>query len=162
MPDFVKVIPGIIQWGLVPLLAVGILGFGVLIEPNDARLKSSTTAGKWAGAIIFVLFVMSQRNPTPPASLSVTTFDIDPIPLAIAIVASFVLAKTLNLVLNTRLAGLLALLLIAASLITLYAYFFIPSYRGVTLFVTVGSALGALLEVLVFERDVIQKRTEEG
>lgn len=161
MPDLVKLIPGIIQWVIVPLLLLGILGFGVLMVSTDPRLKTSTTAGKWAGAVIFVLFVVGQRRQAPPSSLAVANFDVNPYAILCAVCAGFAVVKGLNWVLRTELAGLLALFLVAASLTTLYAYFFMPSYQGLTVNVTLGCALGALLEVMVFLRDATGRK-EEG
>jgi hypothetical protein len=153
MSDIGKYLSMFFEWVLVPAVLIGVLGFGIDLAPNDKTLRSSTTAGKVAGFILFVLFVVSQKGHTSVPSLAMPAYDIESIPLVVSASTLFFLSWTLNRILGTRLAGVLALLLISSSLITIYAYIFMPNYRAITIFVALGGALGVLLEKLIFERD---------
>jgi hypothetical protein len=147
----------VVQLFFVCSVLIGMLGYGVSLSPGDKTLKSSTNAGKAAGFIFFVLFLVSQQGHSLSTNIALVSYDIDYLPLILSALACFGLAKILNVWLRTRLAGVLALLLISCSLIALYAFVFIPAGRSAILYASLGGTLGALIERLLFERDSPEK-----
>ena len=147
----------VLQLLIVFTVLIGMLCYGLSLSPNNKTLRSSTNAGKAAGFVVFVLFLVSQQGRPLSPHLSLVRYDLELLPLIISGLVCFSIAKVLNAVLGTRLAGVLALLLISFSLIALYTFVFIPSQRSITLYASLGGTLGALLERLLFERDTPEK-----
>ena len=158
MDDFSSYAMAVIEWALVPLILVGLLYRGLSLSPADPSLRTSTTAGKLAGSILFVLFVMSQKGHPLSVSFKLPHYGIELVPLVCSTVGFFLAARALNWILSTRLAGIVALLLVSASLTTLYAYVFLASYRSMIVYVALGGTLGVLLEMLLFARDRVFKK----
>jgi len=155
LTDFSRYVMAAIEWGLVPLILLALFLFGITLTPSDPRLRSSTTAGKLAGFILFVLFVVSQKGHPLGVSFSLPDYGIEWLPLLLSTVALFAFARVLDWLLGTRLAGVIAMFLIAASLTTVYAYVFLAPYRSTIVYVALGGSLGVLFEVLFFERDPV-------
>ena len=58
-------IMAVIEWGIVPLILAGLLLFtlfGIPDDMADPNIKVSARSGKWAGLIVLVLFIISQKN----------------------------------------------------------------------------------------------------
>ena len=153
LADLSRYVMVAIEWGLVPLILLALFLYGLTRTPNDPQLRTSTTAGKLAGFILFILFVVSQKGHPLGVSFSLPDYGIEWLPLLLSTAASFAFARVLDWLLGTRLAGLIAMFLIAASLTTVYAYVFLVPYRSTIVYVTLGGSLGVLLEILFFERD---------
>ena len=160
MSDLSKYVMPAIEWGLVPLILMGIFLFAVSLTPTDRAFKSSTTAGKFAGFILFVLFVVSQKGHSLTVSFTLPTYGIEFVPLLSSIVVFFWFAWLLDVILRTLLTGIVALVLVASSLVTLYAYLFLASYRSMIVFIALGGTLGLLLEELFFKRDRVAPKSE--
>ena len=162
MTDIGKYVTAFIEWGLVPLILIGVLIYAIALEPDDKRFDSSTTAGKVSGFLIFVLFVVSQKGHSLAVSFSLPVYGVQIIPLLASFAVFFGISFVLNELLKTRLIGVLAMLLICAALVTIYAYLFIPEYRPTTVYVALGGALGSLFETLLLGRDAVHEEYRES
>ena len=159
MTDISQYIMAAIEWGLVPIILGIILFYGVSLSPSDSSYRSSTRAGKLSGLIMFVIFVISQKNRPMKWSFSIPNYGLEFIPLLLGVIIGFVFSRVINILLKTRLAGIVAMFLISGSLITIYTYVFLASYRSTLVFIVLGIALGNLLEILFFERDTLSSNT---
>ena len=159
MSDVARYVMAPIEWVLVPLILVILFLSGITLRPKDPSLKTSTIAGKLAGFVLFVLFVVSQKGHPMGISFTLPDYGVEWLPLLSSIVLLFLFARVLEKLLRTRLAGIVAMFLVAAPLITLHAYVFLAPYRSTIVYLALGGTLGALFEMLLFERDPVSTRT---
>jgi hypothetical protein len=102
-----------------------------------------------------VIFVISQKGRQLNPSFSIPTYGLKIIPLLFGVAGGFLFSRIINILLKTRLVGIVAMFLVSGSLITMYTYIFLSFYRPTLVFVALGIALGSLLETLFFERDIV-------
>lgn len=161
MADFSRYIMAAIEWGFVPIILGIIFVYGVKLSPSDKSYKSSTRAGKLSGLILFVIFVISQKNRTLTWSFSKPTYGLEILPLVFGVIGGFIFSRAISILLKTRLVGIVSMFLLAGSLITIYTYIFIATYRSTLVFMALGIALGSSLDILFFERDTVPSHTEQ-
>lgn len=146
-------IMAVIEWAVVPLVLAGILLYTIIFIPDDQaipRVKTSAQAGKWAGLIVFVIYVISRRSQTMAFSLQPADYDFVFWPTAAAVAAGFAVSAVFDLIRSTRFLGLLVLALVSATSISLYSYLFIRLVRNSLVFVLLGFVLGVLLYEVFF------------
>jgi hypothetical protein len=144
-----------IEWGLVTIILAIIFLYGLTLSPVNPLYKSSTRAGKLSGLILFVIFVIIQKGRQLNPSFSISTYSPQIIPLLFSVAGGFLFLRTINILLKTRLVGIVAMFLVSGSLITIYTYVFLSFSRPTLVFVALGIALGSLLETIFFERDIV-------
>ncbi len=149
-----------VHWAIVPGIMLALFLFGRTIlarNTSDADLKTSASAGFWAGLVLLVIFVVSQLHKIRTPTFDVTELPgLDPAPTGVGFVLGFAFLWAARYMAPTRLVGLIVLLLTATSSISLYAYIFIESLRSMVLFLALGTALGALLHMVFFPGSVRQ------
>jgi hypothetical protein len=155
MTDYTQYFMAAIEWGLVPIILAIIFLYGLTLSPVDSSYKSSTRAGKLSGLILFVIFVITQQGKYLKPSFLIPKYGLKPIPLLLGVAGGFFFSKMINILLKTRLVGIVAMFLVSGSLITMYTYVFLSFSRPTLVFVALGIALGSLLETLFFERDIV-------
>ena len=144
-----------IEWGLGPIILVIIFLYGLALSPVDPSYKSSTRAGKLLGFILFVIFVITQKGRYQNPSFPIPIYGLKIIPLLLGAAGGFLFSKIINILLKTRLVGIVTMFLVSGSLITMYTYVFLSFSRPTLVFVALGIALGSLLDTLFFERDLV-------
>ncbi|MEN8211969.1 MAG: hypothetical protein ABFR31_09635, partial [Thermodesulfobacteriota bacterium] len=101
MPDISPEVMKTIEWGIVPLILVGILAHFLINIPDknapDA-IKRSSFSGKFAGFIIFALFVLSQRNRELLFSFDMPVYEFDFLLIGGSIVGGCIFAWIFKLI----------------------------------------------------------------
>lgn len=153
MSGIAKVVSIIVHWVIVPgiLLAIFLLAIIIVSRTKEDSAKASANAGFWAGLVLFVIYVASQLDTIREPSFNFSSIpQLEIAPIGVGFVTGFVFLWGVKLVAPSPMVGLLSLLLSGASSSALYSYIFIESLRGAMLFLTLGTALGALLHVVFF------------
>lgn len=157
METLERIISLIAHWVVIPCILVSIFVFAIAIVGRSPRglLRTSANAGFWAGLVVFVIYVVSQldRLNQPSFDINYST-GIKLIPMMIGLGLGFVFLWAVRYIEPSPVVGLLSLVLSAASLSALYSYIFIERLRTEMLFLTLGTALGALLHVVFFPQSV--------
>jgi hypothetical protein len=141
-----------IQWIIVPgILALFLLtGLYLPFTGIDERTRRSGYSGILAGAIIFVIFVVSQQKQRYRSlSFEMMDFQFSPISLALGGVIGFVAQFIFELVEDNIGMGLLALIITSATLIAAFGYFFVVESKDTILFLSLGILLGVFLHRIV-------------
>jgi hypothetical protein len=162
MDNYSQYIMAAIEWGLVPIILVILFSYGVLIPPRDSTLTTSVIAGKLAGFIIFVLYVVSYKEHPIAFPFKLPTYGVDLLALVVGLTAGFICSRIANILLRTRVAGLVAMFLVSVSLITLYTHVLFSLFRPSIVFITLGGTLGVLLDILFFERDIVPAKKDDN
>jgi hypothetical protein len=153
----VEAISTIVGWIVVPGILVVLFIYALVLMGGAPQgpPRRSATAGFLAGLVLFVVFVVSQLDAIREPSFEFSRFpSLEVIPMGLGLVIGFVLLLVVRWITPTPLVGLLTLLLAAASSSALYTYIFIESLRSTLLFLTLGTALGALLHIVFFPSSV--------
>jgi len=150
----------LVLWVTVPGVMLGLLFYaiGIVSGASQSEGKTSAKAGFWAGLVLFVVYVVSQLHAAREPNFrfgSLPQFDLSS--MGTGLVGGFLLLWGVRFLAPTRLVGLVTLILAAASSSALFSYVFIESLRSTMVFLTLGTALGALLHVVFFP-DSVRKR----
>lgn len=148
-PQAFELILRSIEWALVPLVLVLLLGYGFFIlpeEPEDNAATRAARAARWAGCIILVLFVVSRKDRGDSLSLTIPSYDFSWTFSLGGAIGGFLLSWLVSKLREPRVFGVFVLGLVAGSSIALYSYFFIQPARSPIIFLALGFALGTLLD----------------
>jgi len=143
----------LVMWAVAPIILAGILIYMVFFVPEDnvqPRVKTSAQAGKWAGIIIFVMYVISQWNRTVSFSFQPPFYQFVFWPTVISTITGFIMIWIFDILRSTRVIGLIIMALVSATSITLYSYLFIRTYQNDLLFVLLGFMLGVFTYEVFF------------
>ncbi|MCL6451664.1 MAG: hypothetical protein K6T75_10265 [Acetobacteraceae bacterium] len=149
---FQTVVWAIFYWFLMPGIILAVFWFSIAIvsRTRDPELKTSATAGFWAGMVILVIFALSQLNRVRPAFRLGELADLSPLLVGAGCLASFAFLWGVKHLMPTRLVGLITLVVAATSSVALYGYFFMEGLRGAVVSLAPGAVLGALLHLVFF------------
>ena len=149
-----------IEWCIVPVILAIILFFSLFIFPDqkaDYKVKISARAGKWAGLIVLVLFIVSQKNRELSISFKIPEYDFAIFPTLISSIIGFVSAWGLDQIKHSRVVGIFVLALVGSTSITLYSYIFISNVRSLVVFFALGVMFGVLLHEIIFPESMQSK-----
>ncbi|MCK5097401.1 MAG: hypothetical protein KAR45_04820 [Desulfobacteraceae bacterium] len=145
-----------IEWGIVPLILIGILAYFLIYIPGknaSKKIKNSSSSGKFAGFIIFALFVLTQKNRELSFSFKMPAYDFNYLIVSISIVAGFVFSWFFSLIKKKKIIGLYTLVLVGSTTTTIYSYLFIHDLRSYIVFITMGIILGILVHAIFFPKE---------
>jgi hypothetical protein len=143
----------IVQWMVLPLIMFSIFALAWILarSAKTAELRVSSWAGFWAGLLSFVIYVVSQLSQIRDPALHFSELPgLQPLPLGLGLIGGFVFFWIVQRSVPTRLVGLMTLVLGASSTSALFTYLFIDSLRVSVLYLTLGTALGILVHVILF------------
>jgi hypothetical protein len=152
MDDIGSALAKVIEWALVPVVLILLWGFGFFQLPNEAVPPTGTRAARaarWAGLILFVLFVLwrQDRGDTFLGKMPDHSFDLTALVVTlVGAVAGFGFSRFVAMLKGTKAFPFVVLVLVALMSIALYAYFFIWASRATILFLALGFAFGTLLD----------------
>lgn len=156
-----------IQWILVPGIMVLILLYGLFLPHTalNTKAKTSGNAGILAGMILFVLFIISQQTHPIEFAPEVITVELQLSSLLLLIAGicvGFFVRLLLELIIGTRLLGAVVSIIIAATTIGLYSFFFIKAIRISIMFESLGMLLGAFIYKMIFpDKVLIETNSQE-
>lgn len=153
MEEIAGFIFGFIHWVVVPLIIIALFVTGLRLKSPERKYRTSTSAGKLAGFVVFVLIVLLFGTRDVVFSFRTPPMDFQPLPFAAAIVVAFAGAKAMEYLAKLPIVGFCAMALVASSLSSLYFYLLTPDNRPLVLFLALGIALGVLIELMVFRKD---------
>ncbi|HXU31723.1 MAG TPA: hypothetical protein VN851_14205 [Thermoanaerobaculia bacterium] len=152
MGDIGSALAKVIEWVLVPLVLVLLWTYGFFQLPDEAVPPQATKgarAARWAGLILFVLFVLWRQDhgDTFLSKMPDYHFDLTAIVVtALGALAGFGFSRFVARLKGTKAFPFVVLVLVALMSVALYTYFFIWESRGTILFLALGFALGTLLD----------------
>jgi uncharacterized membrane protein AbrB (regulator of aidB expression) len=155
-------------WAVAPVILLLILCNGLLRVPEkvgEPKIRASTRAGKFAGLIVLVLFMISQKKRDFNLSLNIPSYEFDLWPTLIGAAAGFIVYGLFSFLKPARAVGLRALAIVGSTSIALYSYFFISGMSKTVMFGTLGILLGVLFyDVIlpVFMREDTGENREDG
>ena len=151
MVDIGSALAKVIEWVLVPLVLLLLFGYGFAQlpdEPASSAAKKAAHSARWAGLILFVLFVLWRQgrgdiflDTMPNYRLELGFLAIT----ALAAAAGFGFSRFVDWLKGTRAFPFVVLVLVALMSIAIYTYFFIWVSRSLIPFLALGFALGTLL-----------------
>lgn len=142
-----------IEWGIVPLILIGILAYFLMYTPEKStsnKIKNSSSAGKLAGLIILALVILSQKNRALSFSFDMPVYDFNILIVLIAVAVGFLFAWFFNLIKKKVYVGLYTLVSVASVGTTIFCYLFIQNLRSYLVFVTMGMMIGILIHAIFF------------
>jgi hypothetical protein len=125
-------------------------------------VKASASAGAWAGLVVFVLFVISQKNSALSFSFELPAYGFRFWPTVLAAGGGFGASYLLDAVRRHRVVGAFVLVLVASSSIALFRYVFVSDVRHHLVFVALGGALGVLMHQMLYPHVPNQEATRAG
>jgi len=157
-------------WAIVPLILFLILCFSLFRIPDEmaeTKVKTSARAGKFAGLIVLILFILSQKKGEFSFSFKIPSYDFDFWPTLIGASAGFIIYGIFSFVKPARAMGIFVLAIVGSSSIALYSYFFITGLSRTVMYGTLGILLGvlfyeAVLPILLRERAEESSRGDIG
>jgi hypothetical protein len=151
MVDIGSVLTKVIESFLVPIVLLLLFGYGFVHlpeEPTSSAAKKAAHSARWAGLILFVLFVLWRRGQGDVYLVEMPEYRLELgflIVTALAAAAGFVFSRFVDWLKGTKAFPLGVLVLVALMSIAIYTYFFIWASRVVILFLALGFAMGTLL-----------------
>jgi hypothetical protein len=151
------IISFIVQWVILPIIMLAFLIFSFIIAKalKDAENKVSAQAGLWAGFLLCIVYVTIKLS---VLSYPEFAFDIMPglmvVPMLIGCGGGFLFLLMFRAIINTRLSGLLTLILSLGSLSGLFTYLFVLDLRPQVLYSVLGFTLGFLFHIVIFPSSV--------
>jgi hypothetical protein len=152
MGDIGSALTKVIEWALVPLVLLLLWAFGFFQLPDEATpppaVKGARSA-RWAGLILFVLFVLwrQDQGDTFVGRMPDYGFDLTAVVMTVVgTLAGFGFSRFVARLKGTKAFPFVVLVLVALTSIALYTYFFIWASRATILFLALGFALGTLLD----------------
>lgn len=152
MGDIGSALAKVIEWALVPLVLILLWAYGFFQLPNEAVPQQATRgarAARWAGLILFVLFVLWRQGQGDHFSGKMPEYRFDLSEIAMTLfgaAAGFLFSRFVSRLKGTKAFPFVVLVLVALMSVALYTYFFIWESRGTILFLALGFALGTLLD----------------
>lgn len=152
MAEYTKII-NIAIWAIVPLILFLILCYSLFRIPDkmaEPKVRTSARAGKFAGLIVLILFIISQQNRQLNLSFRIPSYEFDFWPTLIGALAGFIVYGVFSFVKPARAIGVFVLAIVGSTSIALYSYFFITGLSKTVMYGTLGVMLGVLFyEALV-------------
>jgi hypothetical protein len=146
-----------VQWVILPLIMCAIFAFAWIIASSarTAELRVSSWAGFWAGLLTFVIYVVSQLGQIREPTLHYAALPgLQLLPLGWGLTTGFLFLWLVRHAVQTRLVGLLTLMLAGSSTSAIFTYIFIDTLRVSVLYWTLGTALGILLHIVLFPSSI--------
>lgn len=148
-----------VTWLAIPLLLLGLFGFAlrILRKIRSREQLTSANAGLWGGVVAAIIVVSTQSTQfvMPFVALSVQT-TLNLAFAAIGAVIGFVVLWAIKALLPTRSVGVIVMLLSGTSLVSLYSYFFIATWRPIVFSGSLGIALGVFIHQMIFPKALLQ------
>jgi hypothetical protein len=151
MADYMKIVT-IVIWGFVPLILLLILCFTLFRIPDkmaELKIKASARAGKFAGLIVLILFIISQKNRDFNFSFRIPSYEFDLWPTLVGALAGFIVYGVFSFIKPARAMGIFVLAIVSSTSIVLYSYFFISGLSKTVMYGTLGVLLGVLFYEVV-------------
>jgi hypothetical protein len=148
MVDIGSALTTVIEWVLVPLILLLLFGHGFAHlpeEPTSSVAKKAARAARWAGLILFVLFVLWRQGQGDVFLVEMPNFRFELGFLAVTVVAAaagFWFSRFVDWLKGTQAFPFGVLALVALMSIAIYTYFFIWASRALILFLALGFAMG--------------------
>ncbi len=142
-----------IEWAIVPLILGALLRFSLFCVPGakaELAVKMSASAGAWAGLVVFVLFVISQKSAALSFSFALPAYGFRFWPTILSALGGFGGSRLLDAVRRHRVVGLFVMVLVASSAIALFSYVFVGGARPHLVFVALGGAFGVLVHQMLY------------
>lgn len=146
MSDYINII-NFVVWAIVPLILSLVLCFSLFCLPGKAaepKVRASARAGKFAGLIVLILFIISQENRQFAFSFKIPSYGFDFWPTLIGASAGFFVYGVFSFVKPARSIGIFVLAIVGSTSIALYSYFFISGLSTTIMFGTLGILIGVL------------------
>jgi len=148
-----KIIYGVIIYGLIPaiLIAYFIIAAKIPSMVVNSEVKLSARAGFWAGVVVFAAYCVIAIP-----GIDKLNFDVNSLPsfnlwgLLLGLALGFAFLRVLESLMPNRGVGVLTLLMAAASAIALFSYLFQANARDFTMYLTLGTLFGGLMNVVLF------------
>lgn len=153
-----SIIMGAIEWLIVPLILVLIFIYAFFIIPNeinDKLIKNSTIAGRYAGLIVLVMFIVSQKNKRMVFQFYIPEYNFAFWTTFLSVCTGFVFSWFFDYIKGSRVLGIFVLALVAITSITFYSYLFINDVRSTIIFTALGIGFGVLVHRVFFPEDFI-------
>ena len=154
-----------IEWGVVPLILFSLLMFGLFRVSGpkpDPAVKASATAGAWAGLVVFVLFIVSQKNNGLAFSFQLPAYGFRFWPTILSAATGFGGSWLLDAIRRYRVVGAFVLVLVASTSIALFSYVFVSDVRPHLVFLALGGALGVLLHQMLYPHVQVRDAANSG
>ena len=142
------------------LLVILVWAFVIVVRAPKGPVRISAAAGLGAGIVLFVIYVSLKVDSLDVLKMAGLSEDavltIQLAGLAVGIVYGVLLILLVRFLSGTRLTGALVLFLSMSSLAAMYSYFFggSASYRTLVQFLSLGTAFGIFLHILIFPGSV--------
>lgn len=142
-----------IEWAVVPIILFLLFVyslFGVPDRSAERVVKASARAGAWAGLIVLVLFIISQKGQGLSFSFELPAYGFQFWTTVVSCAGGFIGSWGLDFIRRSRIVGMFVLVLVAASSVALFSYVFVLSVRQDLVFISLGVALGCLVHEVFF------------
>ncbi len=152
MGDIGSALANVIEWALVPLVLVLLWAYGFFQLPGEAvpaRATQGARAARWAGLILFVLFVLWRQGHGDTFLSKMPDYRFDLTAIVVTLLGAFAgfgFSRFVSRLKGTKAFPFVVLVHVALMSVALYTYFFIWASRGTILFLALGFALGTLLD----------------
>jgi hypothetical protein len=153
-----------VEWVLIPLIMAGlvVVARSMVTRAEEPDRRTSARAGWWAGLLLFVIYFIqalpSFRVPGPAAEGGIA---LDIVAIVVGAGLGFGILWALSFLSAARVLGFVVLLLTFAGLASLHTYLFLEGRGEWFIAGVLGTALGALLHMIVFPRSLTATE-EEG
>jgi hypothetical protein len=151
--DILPVVFRTIEWAIAPVALVALFIYGFFCIPrvaNEPLPKDSAVYGRWAGLLIFVIFLLIRKHRINGFSFVIPSYEFDFLKTLCGVAAGFVFSLIVDCLRRFRVLGVLTMLFVSAASIGLYAYVLVESFRVPLLFISIGLAFGTLLHRVFF------------
>jgi hypothetical protein len=159
LQDFIV---GALNFVITPAILLVILVWAVVIVARAPKgpVRTSAAAGLGAGIVLFVIYVSLKIDSLDVLKVAGLSDDrvltIQLAGLGAGVMYGALLILLVRFLSGTRLTGALVLFLTMSSLAAIYSYFFggNASYRTLVQFLSLGTAFGIFLHILIFPASV--------
>ncbi len=151
----------VIEWGLVPVILLGILLFFLFYsteEGQHVKIQKACFSGKLAGLVTFAIFILSQKNRELIFSLAMPDYDFSILIVSISIVAGSIFAWLFSMSKKNILIGVSILFAVAFTCVAIYCYLFIHSYKSHVMQAAIGAILGILIFSIFFPKASVEEK----
>jgi hypothetical protein len=153
-----------IEWGIIPIILLGMLLKVFLFNPEDKsgpKIKKSYVSGKYAGLVIFALFILSQKENELIFSFKMPTYEFDLFLVLFATAVGTAASLIFDLIKKHTIIGLYTLISVSTLSTGIYCYLFIQHLRHYLIFVTMGMVLGIFIFRIFYPLAVPSKENKE-
>lgn len=153
-----------VEWVLIPLIMAGLVVVArtMMVRADEPDRRTSARAGWWAGLLLFVIyFIQALPSFRVPGAAAHDGIALDLWAVVVGAVVGFGVLWGLSFLSAARVVGFVVLLLTFAGLASLHTYIFLEGRGEWFIAGVLGTALGALLHMIVFPRSLTEAEEED-